>query len=155
MRLRIITVGQRMPDWIAQGFREYAGRFPPALGLELRELPPGDRGRGGDPSRACAVEGKRLLEAVPKGARMVALDVEGRQETTPQVSRRLAGWMQDGQDVAFLVGGADGLAADVLDASHDRWSLSPLTLPHMLVRVVLAEQLYRAWTILENHPYHR
>lgn len=155
MRLHLLAVGQKMPGWMAEGFREYAGRMPPELRLELVELAPGDRGRGGSVDRAREVEAGRLLGAVPRGARVIALDAGGREETTEQLARRMSGWLQEGRDMALLVGGPDGLAPECLARSEYRWSLSRLTLPHMLVRVVVAEQLYRAWSILANHPYHR
>ena len=155
MRLHLLAVGRKMPGWIAEGFREYAGRMPPELRLELVELAPGDRGGGGRVDRAREVEAGRLLGAVPRGARIIALDAGGREETTEQLARRMSGWLQEGRDMALLVGGPDGLAPECLARSEYRWSLSRLTLPHMLVRVVVAEQLYRAWSILANHPYHR
>ena len=155
MRLRIIAIGRKMPGWVAAGFAEYAGRMPPHLGLELRELQPGDRGKGANAADAAAVEARRMLEAIPAGSRVVALDREGRQESTEQLAGRMSGWMQDGRDISLLVGGPDGMTPSLLAAADQRWCLSRLTLPHMLVRVVLAEQLYRAWTILGNHPYHR
>jgi len=155
VRLQLLAVGQKMPAWVAQGYRDYAGRMPPELRLELTELPSGDRGKGANVDRAREVEGQRLLAAAARGARIIALDPLGRQETTEQLSGRMSGWLQDGRDVALLVGGPDGLDQACLEAADQRWSLSQLTMPHMLVRVVLAEQLYRAWSILANHPYHR
>lgn len=155
MRIRLLTVGRRMPVWVETAFREYAGRMPPELRLELMEIAPGDRGKGASVDRAREVEARRLLDAVPRGARIIALDAAGRQDSTEQLSRRMADWLQDGRDVALLVGGPDGLDASCLRAADHCWSLSRLTLPHMLVRVVLAEQVYRAWSILANHPYHR
>lgn len=143
-----------MPDWVAAGVREYAGRLPGNL-LQLVELPLGTRTKAGDPRRAQAEESQRLLKAIPGGARVVALDPRGRSLSTEALAGKLDGWLQEGRDVAFLVGGPEGLSAECLARSEERWSLSALTFPHMLVRVILAEQLYRAWTILRNHPYHR
>ncbi len=143
-----------MPDWVAAGVREYAGRLPGNL-LQLVELPLGTRTKAGDPRRAQAKESQRLLKAIPGGARVVALDPRGRSLSTEALAGKLDGWLQEGRDVAFLVGGPEGLSAECLARSDERWSLSALTFPHMLVRVILAEQLYRAWTILRNHPYHR
>lgn len=154
MRFLIISVGQKMPDWVAAGVREYAGRLPGNL-LQLVELPLGTRTKAGDPRRAQAEESQRLLKAIPGGARVVALDPRGRSLSTEALAGKLDGWLQEGRDVAFLVGGPEGLSAECLARSDERWSLSALTFPHMLVRVILAEQLYRAWTILRNHPYHR
>ena len=154
MRLRLVAVGTRMPGWVDEGFKDYAGRMPRECRLELREVPLGRRSRGTEPVRAVAAEGERLLAASEDCVR-VCLDVQGAAVDTAGLSRRLAGWLQDGQDVALLVGGPDGLAPACLEAARWRWSLSPLTLPHGLVRVLVAEQLYRAWTVLSGHPYHR
>ena len=154
MRLRLVAVGTRMPGWVDEGFREYAGRMPRECRLELREVALARRSRGADTARAVSAEGGRLL-AASEGCLRVCLDVRGAAVDTTGLSRRLAGWLQHGQDVALLVGGPDGLAPECLDAARWRWSLSPLTLPHGLVRVLVAEQLYRAWTVLSGHPYHR
>ena len=154
MRLRLVAAGTRMPGWVNEGFREYAGRMPRECRLELREVPLGRRSRKSDPARAMAEEGTRLL-AASEGAARVCLDVKGTAVDTPGLARRLEGWLQGGEDVAFLVGGPDGLAPECLDGARWCWSLSPLTLPHGLVRVLAAEQLYRAWTVVSGHPYHR
>ena len=154
MRLRLVAVGTRMPGWVDEGFREYAGRMPRECRLELREVALGRRSRGGGVTRAKGEEAERLL-AASSGCCRIRLDVQGEQVDTAGLARRLAAWLQAGQDVALLVGGPDGLAEPCLEAAQWRWSLSPLTLPHGLVRVLLAEQLYRAWTVLSGHPYHR
>jgi 23S rRNA (pseudouridine1915-N3)-methyltransferase len=154
VRLRLVAVGTRMPGWVDEGFEEYASRMPRECRLELRALALGRRSRGSPPAAAVADEGARLL-AASEGCLRVCLDVQGAAVDTPGLARRLAGWLQDGRDVALLVGGPDGLSAGCLDAAAWRWSLSPLTLPHGLVRVLVAEQLYRAWTVLSGHPYHR
>lgn len=154
MRLRLLAVGTRMPRWVDEGFADYAGRLPRECRLELRQLALGKRSRGIPPAQAVADEGRRLLAAAG-GCRRVCLDVRGAAVDTPELARRLAGWLQGGQDVALLVGGPDGLAAECLAGAAWRWSLSPLTLPHGLVRILVAEQLYRAWTVLAGHPYHR
>lgn len=155
MKLQIIAVGQRMPRWVKEGYNEYAGRLPPQLKLSLSEIPLGGRGKSAAADGARREEGERMLAALSGGARAVALEATGRAWTTEALADQLAGWMQGGRDVAFLVGGPDGLSAACLERAEQCWSLSPLTFPHMLVRVILAEQLYRAWTILQNHPYHR
>ncbi len=155
MKLHLITIGTRMPAWVQQGFAEYAGRMPPECPLLLKELPAGRRGKGADTKRIVAEESQRLLAAVPKGARVVLLDVEGRLHDTLGVARRLSEWMMEGRDTALLVGGPEGVDAACRQRADERWSLSPLTFPHPLVRVILAEQLYRAWSLLHNHPYHR
>jgi 23S rRNA (pseudouridine1915-N3)-methyltransferase len=154
MRLRLVAVGTRMPGWVTEGFQDYAGRMPRECRLELREVALGRRTRSGDVTRAMTEEGERLL-AASEGCLRVCLDVRGAAVDTPALAGRLANWMQEGQDVALLVGGPDGLAEACLAAARWRWSLSPLTLPHGLVRVLLAEQMYRAWTVLSGHPYHR
>jgi 23S rRNA (pseudouridine1915-N3)-methyltransferase len=154
MKIHLITIGQRMPAWVADGYREYATRLPNNL-LQLVELPLGQRGKSGDGRIATAQEGERMLKAIPAQARAIALDPRGRDLTTEQLASELEAWMQDGRDIALLVGGPDGLAPDCLARCEQRWSLSRLTFPHMLVRVVLAEQIYRAWTIVQHHPYHR
>jgi len=155
MRIRLLAAGTRMPDWVDAGYGAYAARLPHECRLELKEIALGRRSRGSDPTRAVLGEGERMLAAVGSSDRIIALDVAGRSLDTQQLARRLDGWMQDGRDLALLVGGPDGLAAACLQQAEFRWSLSPLTLPHGLVRVVVAEQLYRAWSLLRGHPYHR
>lgn len=140
-----------MPDWIARGWHEYARRMPPGIDLELVEVPQ-PRGAGGDERLR---EGRALLKRCSTPGLRVALDEHGSAWTTRDVAQGLDRWMSDGQDVWLLVGGAAGHSAEVLDQCPLRWSLGPLTFPHMLVRVIVAEQLYRAWTVLSGHPYHR
>jgi 23S rRNA (pseudouridine1915-N3)-methyltransferase len=144
-----------MPDWVNAGYQEYAKRLPAECSLRLREIDPARRGKGVDASRAVREEGQRLLTAIPKGARVIALDVRGTPWATEDLAGQLAGWLRGGCDIALLVGGADGLSDDCLANAAERWSLSPLTLPHPLVRILLSEQLYRAWSLLQHHPYHR
>ncbi len=153
MKLFVVAVGHRMPAWVDAGFAEYAARMPREMRVELIALKPAARSAGA--GHAVESEGKRILAAVPDGCTTVALDERGAPFTTTELARRLARWRQSGQSIAFLVGGADGLAEDVKKSSDAVWSLSALTLPHGLARVVLAEQLYRAASILHNHPYHR
>ncbi|HBK57113.1 MAG TPA: 23S rRNA (pseudouridine(1915)-N(3))-methyltransferase RlmH [Xanthomonadales bacterium] len=155
MKARLIAVGENPPAWVAEGFAEYRKRLVHWLPLELIELAPGMRGKGQDPVRAIADEGRRLRAAVPKGGRLIALDGGGTAWTSPQLAVRLEHWRSLGQDLAFAIGGPDGHGPDLLAAADEHWSLGPLTLPHMLVRLVLAEQLYRAASLLANHPYHR
>jgi 23S rRNA (pseudouridine1915-N3)-methyltransferase len=155
MRIHLLAVGRRMPTWIEAGYAEFARRLPPECRLELKEIEPGERGKGRDPARAMAEEGTRLLAALPKSAQVIALDEHGREWSSAELAQRLQAWLQDGRDVALLVGGADGLAPEVKARAETSWALSKLTLPHALVRVLVAEQLYRAWSILKNHPYHR
>jgi 23S rRNA (pseudouridine1915-N3)-methyltransferase len=153
MRLRAIAAGTRMPAWVREGTHEYARRLPPEYRFEIVEIALSDPKRGAE--RALREEGERMLAAVGPRDRVVSLAVEGRRFGTEELAQRLARWQQDGRDLAFLIGGPEGLAPACLERSELRWSLSPLTLPHGLVRVVLAEQLYRAWSILAGHPYHR
>jgi 23S rRNA (pseudouridine1915-N3)-methyltransferase len=144
-----------MPRWVVEGYEEYARRIPAECALRLIEIPPGHRGRNADIARAIREEGERMLKAIPKGSQVLGMDVAGSTWSTERLSERLERWMADGRDIALLVGGPEGLAPDCLRRADARWSLSPLTLPHPLVRVVVAEQLYRAWSIMRNHPYHR
>jgi 23S rRNA (pseudouridine1915-N3)-methyltransferase len=155
MKARLVAVGERAPAWVAEGFAEYRKRLSHWLPLDLVEVEPGLRGKGRDAARAMADEGARVLAAVPKGTLVVALDGRGRTWSSEELAQRLQHWRNGGRDLAFLVGGPEGHAADVLDAAEERWSLGPLTLPHMLVRLVATEQLYRAAALLANHPYHR
>jgi 23S rRNA (pseudouridine1915-N3)-methyltransferase len=144
-----------MPRWVEDGYGEYAKRMPPECSLRLLEIAPGRRGKGMDPRRAVASEGAHMLRALPEGVLVIALDVQGKSWSTERLSARLGGWLADGRDLALLVGGPEGLARECLDRAETRWSLSPLTFPHPLVRVILAEQLYRACSLLKRHPYHR
>jgi 23S rRNA (pseudouridine1915-N3)-methyltransferase len=146
MRLRVLAIGKRMPNWVAAGWDDYAKRLCHPLKLELVEL-----GHGG----GVEAEGERLLSALQPRDQVIAMDVQGAGWSTPQLAQQLDSWMQGGADAAFLIGGADGLSAACLERAQQRWSLSALTFPHMLVRVVLAEQLYRAWSLQRGHPYHR
>jgi 23S rRNA (pseudouridine1915-N3)-methyltransferase len=155
MKLYILAVGHKMPDWIAAGFDEYTKRMPPELRIELREIKPEQRSSGRPAESVMAAERLRIEAALPKGARLVALDERGKDWTTMQLAGALPGWQQDGRDVAFLIGGADGLDSELKARADLLLRLSSLTLPHAMVRVLLAEQLYRAWTITQNHPYHR
>ncbi|HEY9131775.1 MAG TPA: 23S rRNA (pseudouridine(1915)-N(3))-methyltransferase RlmH [Dyella sp.] len=155
MRARLIAVGERMPAWVAEGFAEYRKRLSHDLPLELIELKPGVRGKGRDDTRAVHDEGVAILAALPRDIHVVALDGRGKTWSSEELAAQLAKWRMSGRDLAFLIGGPDGHAPDVLARADQSWSLGPLTLPHMLVRLVLAEQLYRATTLLAGHPYHR
>ncbi len=155
MRIHLLAVGQRMPDWVTAGYEEYAKRLPRECNLVLREIAPGKRGRNADIARIKLEEGERLLAALGRDSYRVALDLTGTPWSTEDLARDLSGWMQQGQDVSLLVGGPDGLCDTVLQRMHARRSLSRMTFPHPLVRIILAEQLYRAWTLLHHHPYHR
>ena len=155
MKLHIVAVGHKMPDWIAEGFEEYTKRMPPELRIELREVKPEQRSSGRSAESVMAAERTRIEAALPKNARIVALDERGRDWTTMQLAKALPLWQLEGRDVAFLIGGADGLDPELKSRADTLLRLSSLTLPHAMVRVLLAEQLYRAWSITQNHPYHR
>jgi len=155
MHIHLIAVGQRMPDWVTTAYQDFAKRLPNEYRLTLVELAAGKRGKNADIARAIADEGKRMLDAIPKDSLVIGLDERGRSWSTKDLAAQFSDWSQGGRDVALLVGGADGLAPDVKQRVDITWSLSKLTLPHAMVRVVLAEQLYRAWSLMNNHPYHR
>jgi len=144
-----------MPEWVNEGYREYARRLPRECRLKLTEIPLGQRARSKTVERAVAEEGKRMLAEISPGEHVIALDVKGRNWSTEQLAVQFQQWMLAGRGISLLVGGPDGLSAPCLERAQQRWSLSPLTLPHALVRVLLAEQLYRAWTLTVGHPYHR
>ncbi|MBS0193244.1 MAG: 23S rRNA (pseudouridine(1915)-N(3))-methyltransferase RlmH [Proteobacteria bacterium] len=155
MRARLIAVGEHAPDWVATGYADYAKRLSHWLPLELIEIAPGMRGKHRDVERAMADEGARVLAALPKNAYVVLLDDRGRMHASPQLAQRLEHWRGQGRDLAFLIGGPEGHAEAVRAAAHESWSLGLATLPHMLVRLIVAEQLYRAASMLAHHPYHR
>ena len=155
MQLLVAAVGQRMPRWVNEAWTEYTRRMPPGLGLSLREIPLARRGKNADTSRLKAVESEAVYASIPPSFRIIALDVQGQAWSTKKLAQNLESWMGEGRNVGFMIGGPDGIDADIMNKADNRWSLGPLTLPHPLVRVVLVEQLYRAWTITQNHPYHR
>lgn len=155
MRIRIIAVGTKMPDWVEQGYADYARRLPRDCAVEMVELPLAIRSKNSDIARAMEKEGEAMLAAIGKGDTVIALEVTGRAWRTEQLAEQLAAWRMSGTNYSLLIGGPDGLAPECLALAKIKWSLSPLTLPHPLVRIVLIEQLYRAWTILQNHPYHK
>lgn len=155
MQIHLISVGQKMPSWVKQGYEEYAKRMPRECELVLKEIPAGKRGKNSDLKRITRDEGERMLAALPKNCHVVTLDIPGKNWTTPDLAVAMKGWLDNGQDVALLVGGPEGLADSVKQLARQSWSLSKLTFPHPLVRIVVAEQIYRAWSIINNHPYHR
>ncbi|HQY77190.1 MAG TPA: 23S rRNA (pseudouridine(1915)-N(3))-methyltransferase RlmH [Rhodoferax sp.] len=154
MRLVIVAVGQRVPDWAQTAWDDYAKRFPHELKVELKAVKTEPRGSK-TIEQLYAAERKRIEEAIPKGARIVALDERGTSLRTTALAERLKEWQLGGGDVALVIGGPDGLDPEFRQAAHERVRLSDLTLPHAMVRVLLIEQLYRAWSINANHPYHR
>jgi 23S rRNA (pseudouridine1915-N3)-methyltransferase len=155
MILRILAVGTRMPGWVTEGFKEYAKRLPPELKTELLELPLGRRGKSQPAAKAIDREGAAMIKAIGDGEGVVALDVGGKAWSTEKLAAQLRGWQESGRNYNLLIGGPDGLAPQCLARAEQTWSLSPLTLPHPLVRIVLIEQLYRAWSINAGHPYHK
>ena len=155
MKISLICVGTKMPAWVEAGVAEYRKRLPPEFNFEIRELPLAKRGKGSDIGRAIAQEGEAMLAAINPADKVIALDVQGKAVSTEALSESLDDWLMDGDNISLLVGGPDGLCPRCLDLASQKWSLSALTLPHPLVRVLFVEQLYRAWTILSNHPYHR
>ncbi|MFO1371169.1 MAG: 23S rRNA (pseudouridine(1915)-N(3))-methyltransferase RlmH [Candidatus Competibacteraceae bacterium] len=155
MKIHLLAIGVRMPDWVKAGYAEYAGRLPRECALQLLEIPAGKRSHNADVARLIRDEGERLLAAVPAGSRIIALDERGQEWSTAHLAERLASWLREGSDLSLLIGGPDGLDPACRSRADPTWSLSRLTLPHPLVRVVVAEQLYRAWSLLHNHPYHR
>lgn len=155
MKLRLLAVGHKMPSWVEQGFAEYAKRLPADCAIELVEIAPGHRAKNTSKEKAMQQEAEALKKAIRPSDHVVALDVKGAAWSTEQLAQQLDGWRMQGGDVALLVGGPDGMTPELLALARQRWSLSALTLPHPLVRVLLAEQLYRAWTLLQGHPYHK
>ena len=155
MDFTVAAVGTRMPGWVQEAWTEYARRFPRGMALQLKEIPLAKRGRNPDISSLREAEGEALLAAVPKGHRVVALDERGKQWSTLELAGQMENWMREEHGVCFLVGGPDGLSQACSAKAQNTWSLGRLTLPHPMVRAILSEQLYRAWTITQNHPYHR
>ncbi len=155
MRATIISICDKLPTWVKEGFIDYAERLRRDLPLQCVDLSLGKRGANADIRKALADEGARMLAAIPKNARIIALDGEGERVSSESLAQQLSRWRQEGRDLAFLIGGPDGLAPQCLVAKHQSISLGAMTLPHALVRIVLAEQLFRAHCILTNHPYHR
>jgi 23S rRNA (pseudouridine1915-N3)-methyltransferase len=155
MRIRLLTVTHRSPSWIQQGYEEYAKRLAGTCTLELIEIPAEKRTASTHFKHLIAREGKKMLAAIQPNHDVIALDIKGRLWTTEQLSQQLARWQQNGQHIDLLIGGPEGLSPPCLQKANDTWSLSPLTFPHTLVRLIIAEQLYRAWSILQQHPYHR
>ncbi len=155
MKLWVLAVGHKMPHWIQLGFAEYAKRMPPELALELREIKPEPRSSKHNTASLLHAEKQRIEAALPKNARLVVLDEHGQDWTTQQLAQALPSWREDGRDIAFVIGGADGLDSALQQQADVLLRVSSFTLPHAMVRVLLAEQLYRAWSITQQHPYHR
>jgi 23S rRNA (pseudouridine1915-N3)-methyltransferase len=155
MKLIIVSVGHKMPDWITAGFNEYVKRMPREAQIVLQEIKPEPRTTGKTTAQIMEAEAQRILSALPQNCLRIALDEHGSQPTTKQLAVQMQDWMREGCDVAFIIGGADGLHASVKQSARQMMALSSLTLPHAFVRVLLAEQLYRAHSLMHNHPYHR
>jgi len=155
MKVRLVAIGERMPGWVEEGFAEYAKRLSGEIRLELVEVAAGKRTKTSDLARIREAEGERMLAVLRPDDRVVALDVRGKSLTTEAMAGELRRSLPEGHDIALLVGGPEGLADCALARARERWSLSALTLPHPLVRIVIAEQVYRCWSLLRGHPYHR
>jgi 23S rRNA (pseudouridine1915-N3)-methyltransferase len=155
MRIRILAVGQKMPAWVIEGYEEYAKRITDDCQLEMVELPMQKRMKNSNVDQLKDKEGKAILATLKQGEKIVVLDVLGKLISTPQLADSIKEWQRSGRNVAIVIGGPDGLSKEVLDKAEAQISLSKLTMPHPLVRVLIAEQLYRAWSINHGHPYHR
>ena len=155
LHIRFITISNKPPAWISEGFREYAKRLSSTCHLDLLEIPVEKRSKQKNRQAFIDREGDKILAVIKPHAKVIALDVQGKLWSTEELSSHLQDWLQEEKNIDFIIGGPDGLADSCLQRAQLRWSLSPLTLPHLLVRILLAEQLYRAWTILQNHPYHK
>jgi 23S rRNA (pseudouridine1915-N3)-methyltransferase len=155
MQIHLVAVGNRMPAWVTEGYEDYAKRLPRECELVLREIAPGKRGKNADLARIREEEGERILASLSRDDHIIALEVVGKPWDTVQLSTQVNDWMRDGRRIALLVGGPEGLSDTCRARASQLWSLSPLTLPHPIVRIIVAEQIYRAWSLLNNHPYHR
>ena len=155
MKSSLLAAGTKMPDWINTGFHDYAKRLTDDVRLEVVEIPAGKRGKNADIARLTEKEGEAQLAAIGSNDRVIALEVGGKALSTEELSQMLGTWLQEGRNISLLIGGPEGLSPAASARADQQWSLSRLTLPHPLVRVLLAEQLYRAWTLLKGHPYHR
>jgi len=155
MKLIVVSVGNKMPGWVTTGFNDYVKRMPREARIELLEIKPESRNTGKTVQQIMAAEAQRILSALPQNCLSIALDENGTPSTTLQLTNQMKNWMRTGCNVAFIIGGADGLHASVKQAAKQQLSLSSLTLPHAMVRILLAEQLYRAHSMMHNHPYHR
>ena len=155
MRIKLIAVGTKMPSWVNEGFKEYQKRLIQDIVLDLHEIPAGKRGKNADVVRITEKEGEQMIAAVGPNDRIIALDVKGKRYTTDKMAGRLEELLPEGRHISLFIGGPEGLSPECLQRADEKWSLSDLTLPHPLVRVMLAEQLYRCWSVIKGHPYHR
>jgi 23S rRNA (pseudouridine1915-N3)-methyltransferase len=155
MKVHLIAVGKKMPDWINTGYAEFSKRMPPELQINLIEITPSTRNKSTPIENNIKEEGERIQSAIPDNSRLIVLDEKGNNFNSVDLSKKMEDWLPMGQDIVLVIGGADGIDPMIKQQADEKWSLSSLTLPHALVRVVVAEQLYRAWSILKGHPYHR
>jgi len=155
MKLKLLSIGHKMPHWVVSGYQEYAKRMPKECCLDVVEISPAKRTKQSETQKIIDDEGKRMLALIKATDYVVALDLSGQSWSTEKLASKLASWQGVQQNIVFLIGGADGLARDCLTRANEKWCLSALTFPHPLVRVILAEQLYRGWSLMNNHPYHR
>ncbi|WP_305909180.1 23S rRNA (pseudouridine(1915)-N(3))-methyltransferase RlmH [Methylomarinum sp. Ch1-1] len=155
MQIHLISIGNRMPGWVQQGYHEYAKRLPRECELLLKEIAPGKRGKNSDTSRIIREEGERMLTVLPDKAHVVTLDLVGKDWSTEQLAETMQRWQESSRHIALMIGGPEGLSPLIKERARESWRLSKLTFPHPLVRVIVAEQIYRAWSILNHHPYHR
>lgn len=155
MNVQIIAVGNKMPTWVVEGTSEYLRRFPADFSVNFCEITPQKRGKTVNFAKIKDTEGEKCLAAVAKGNQIIALEVLGKKWDTPELAKQIEQWKMDGRNISLLIGGPEGLSDECRSAADQLWSLSPLTLPHPLVRVMVSEALYRAWSVTQNHPYHR
>lgn len=155
MKLTLLSVGQRMPSWVEDGLNEYLKRMPRECNVAVQEIALGKRSKTTDLIRCVQDEGERMLKAIKPGSYVVALDLTGKNWSTQALADKMQAWQGTHEQIYFLIGGPDGLDARCLARADETWCLSNLTFPHPLVRVILAEQLYRAWSLMQGHPYHR
>jgi len=155
MKVHLIAVGKKIPEWINSGYAEFSKRMPPELQIDLIEITPSVRNKTTPTEKNIKEEGKRIQSAIPANSRLIVLDEKGKNFSSIALSKKMESWLPMGQDIVLVIGGADGIDPKIKQQADEKWSLSSFTLPHALVRVVIAEQLYRAWSILKGHPYHR
>jgi len=155
VRIELISVGHKLPNWAQEGTRTYLKRLPAGCPVRLNEIPSAPRGKNADIDRVKTMEAERIERAIPSGARVILFDERGRDHDTRRWAASLGDWLVEGRDVALVIGGPDGVSKSLRQRADETWRLSALTLPHPLVRVLVAEQLYRAWSLHQNHPYHR
>lgn len=155
LKITLITLGNKMPDWVVQGSNDYAKRFNDGIQLKIVEIPLIRRSKTSDMARILEKESALIKEALPNGARIIALEIDGKTFSSEELAAKITQLQQVSSHLCFIIGGPEGLSQEILNLSHERWSLSKLTLPHPLVRIILLETLYRAWSIINNHPYHK